>query len=731
MPVPVDIFTSRTTPEEPEVFATALSERVTIFWFDHTVPAPKSGAGPALNVKFDNTKTAGPTASIKLNVSGRRTRFIFAVQSANNIDRFLSVQIADHYKYDVLKENLYFVDAPLLLNGIPIEAFGTLVSFLISVLPGLFKLSRDAGYCAAVANLLDVMKLPTEAAAPVAPASTGLMVSVPTVSGHLKPGPMVILCGPTLIASLATKSIKVSVEAAQPTINFWLESPPLQGERLVVLAGDREPAVIDGSVKPNADLGAWLSVVDAQTRAWAFARLEQASATCDRARGQLEELAVDPSGVAIDVDHVDQVRGGVLISGRVKDPHGLASGLLLEEGSTRVEATFQGPAALGPIEPFVQFIPLEREVFDRSPVSVRVVHRSGRLGPTVRHRPAPFDGRLRSSWFAPMRGETHRMAGDRAARAVVEALQRIERRPARCRCVTFAGGTAAPSLSVISPIPDVLDLLRLRAVRTWLEPGGRHVDFILHWTTCEEDAARLNAIRIVAETFAIPHRALVFAEGTTEAERTRVAISQSSDAALVLPGPVAPTRSAWLAPWLEMVGDADPCVEIVRTVHGAPQHHGASKSASPLDRMRAELRETQTLAIGLGPRALATAREATAPFFTGTALMAHILRRHSSNGEVRRMDGATFRAFGSAAQASDTDAEATVDALLLSILHADTVDPGLSSTVGSDHLPIDDQKPSDAPDTAETVPMRIEEVSAPPDELERGHEHAACPSHRA
>lgn len=428
-----------------------------------------------------------------------------------------------------------------------------LVLTACAALPGAEE-ARDR--VTAVLDLIDVARAPCRMALPLGAAGTFLVYRLPGTLGAEDLGDMLLPgAGPGLDPRL-----RRHVEIRDKGGDIFLFLPGRAPEIGVLCLGTRQLllAAPEPAMTPSP-IVAFLHRMPATVRAWAETVIAAEAPGDETAAAALRELRYGGPAPTATVRHLSATPAGVLLALDMADPARLLSGARVERGGAAVTLPIPEGAQLA------AFAPLP----GTGPVTVRLVHRSGRM-------------RLAHSAEAPFyRGEAPAAFPRGAADALARARLSLPLRRTASR-IAEHNAAAMPRFALVAPVSPNLDTILARAALLAGEPGAARVETVYHVAAGPLADAAEAAIAEAARIFPSPIRLLTLRADTMPTERLRAALGEVRAPRLALLGAeVMPGAPGWLADFARGLGGDAPRLRagLLTGPDGAVLHAGGCDAA--------------------------------------------------------------------------------------------------------------------------------------------------------
>lgn len=532
-----------------EAQVVAIADRVSAIVFDSPGLETRRLAGTV-----DGQPLGRPLISTSLALKGGGTRHLLLVGlEARGLARARVVVALDGEPAAAIDPDWLqspLADSAALIDGLSPAGRRRLLKLFLSTGSSLFGLDGATAFGAAAHRLLALLGV-----APVAVASCcPVGASARLLSFRVAPGTDAARIG-TLVALSAGRIVRLAgsrlrVEDAPrgSLLHVFLPGAVPEGTALIGLG--ETPVHLRA---PGADTGLqalvpWLRRRSPGTQAWVQGLVEGAAADPiapdPLAAAQLREFVLaDAPAPKLVVRHLSGTPEGVLHAFAVEDPAGLVRAVRLERG---------GAVADLPLAAATGYAPVGRRPRADDRFRLRLVYHSGRLQTVAEGRLAAYRGDVPAAFD---------LADPEMAATVARARLALERLARPASAARFGAEIEAPSLSMVAPVGDNLDVVRARAAVLFAEPGGRTVEIVYHVAAGPLAAAARAAVAGTAQVYGLAHRLVTVPEEADDADRLVAALGACrGDRVLLLGADVLPAGMGWLSPWLCGLDDATPVI---------------------------------------------------------------------------------------------------------------------------------------------------------------------------
>lgn len=528
--------------------------------------SPTPSCARRLRVTVDGRPVTLPIVESRIPLTDGRTRHLLVAAADQTTDAPATIRVADGGDRPIAStgEMLLPGDEPIefgtraLIEGVGPAGRARLLRFLLDVVPNTFRAGAEPAFAAACRTLLADLAPPAQALAWRCRASERRLLGECLVPAAFE-GPVlgIVVAGggvarlalPPVIASAtaddAPRRLAVLIEAREDDPAPMLV---LFGGGAFVCCKPKKPA------RPLPDAHDWLAAGRGVSRAARWALLDglaRLSADDPCAEARLRELralaapapvarAGDPRLVEASVELFLATPAGVFVKGRITDPHGFATDLLLERAADRrpvVAGEFvRLPAERVGAQIFLAWVPSDEPGAAEGPACLKLRLRSGRIvdlgeGPI----PAPA-GRVRDLILTAVpEALLSETVVDRCLAPAVRAVHEAGLATAPVPTVTAYGAPPrAPKVSIVVPLEDDPEILRTRTALFALDPGLRGYDIVYAARRSPRSEALEGFVAGLQATYGPSFRLLVLPEDATQPALVNAAVRIARAPQLVL-----------------------------------------------------------------------------------------------------------------------------------------------------------------------------------------------------
>ncbi len=519
-----------------------LADQVSAIVFDDS----STPAGRArLRVELDGAPLGQRMISttLKLRAGGNRHLLLVGLPAARIARSRVALAVGREFVAAIDPEWLQspLADSGALIEGLSDQGRRRLLRLFLTTGSSLFRLDAADEFGAAVSRLLDLLGLRALTPASWCPVGAGgqlFTYRVPTTLDTAGIGSLVALAGGR-IRRLTGCQLRTERGERGGLLHIFLPRAVPAG---TTLFGFGEAPVQlrtpDAKTAPRA-IAPWLARRAESTRAWARGLVEAGAPADPLAAAQLREIIHADAPTRLTIRHLSATPAGLLYALAVEDPHNLLRAVRIERNGQARDVAL--PPAARPVRDLSGFVGFARPPVGGDRARLRLIFGSGRVQTIREGKLSAYRGDL------PAGFDTREPA---VAAALAEARLSIEWPASITDCLVLGVPPEQPTLSLIAPVDEDLDLIRARAAMIFAEPGSGDVEVVCHVPASRlADAARI-AIADAVAVYGIGHRLVIVPPGADRGEGLRAALSHARGSAMLLLGAgVLPAGPGWLTPW--------------------------------------------------------------------------------------------------------------------------------------------------------------------------------------
>ncbi|MGO4571240.1 glycosyltransferase [Microvirga sp. 2TAF3] len=501
---PIATTPSQTLEDQPQV--ALLGRGVILLTWD--VPQAVHVAVP---LSAAEGRSVAPTASLRLTRTDGCTRLLWALRRPEGEPLHLTLSAGSPgSKANICLQpdtTILPLNPANLLQGLDAQAQATLVSTLLNVWSGLFRLQRNGMFIRCLSGLLQQLASPSQAAVIVARAVGDIALLQSTLDARFGKIDAIYCIGRHGISRLDGRPHRGSLRGGRETVHLLTASKELAGrEAYVVFSGpkglqlrkiaklEKQPLPLTRWLREQAKRAPGLRehlLIDLSSHApfgEATALEAQLSAPLEPQR-----VGAGPSSLSAEITCAISTPSGTLLAGWFRDPMGLVAGIAAvdAEGTVhdltdvlhRYPIVVEGPGVGGRLGG-VGFAALAPSVGGATPIlqpRFRLLLKSGAYHPLVPGlQPAdPAEARALALRAVPPQHVDEKLLSEVLAPVIADLHARTRTHSGESRIRTIGEPLARPRVSVVIPLYRVLDFLRFQVAAFATDPWFRkHAELI-------------------------------------------------------------------------------------------------------------------------------------------------------------------------------------------------------------------------------------------------------------